>query len=68
MYSKPRIVTQTNGNVISFAWVWLIFVVPAWWALLYFGGSWGWCQAVCGWGKVAECTNNWGQIKAVCRR
>lgn len=67
-YTAPELVLDRSANDISLDVLWMIFFVPTYIAILYYGGSWGWCQATCGWGRVAECTNSWGQIKAVCRR
>lgn len=68
MYEAPTVVGEFNTDLIkgNAEVVWLLFAIPAWLAVLAYGGSWAWCTSVCGWGKVASCTNDLGMIKAKC--
>lgn len=67
-YVKPQIAVADGPEDAMVDVIWLVFFIPAWIAALYYGGSWAWCQATCGWGRVASCTQAYGSLKAVCRR
>lgn len=43
-----------------------VFVAAIGWVLLVFGSAWAWCQAMCGWMNVKECSTSWLEVKAVC--
>ena len=44
-----------------------VFVAAIGWVLLVFGSAWAYCQAMCGWMNVKECSTSWLQVKAVCK-
>ena len=65
-YESPVITEDSGEDRKTVDLIWLVFFIPAYLATLYYGGSWAYCVANCGWGHVSSCENSWGRVKAVC--